>query len=63
MRNFDQPLSTAGGRDAEADAERLLAAYSGARFDGIPNAFGTGRVGQSEQGGSFPSFSQEPAAS
>lgn len=59
MRNFDQPLSTAGGRDAE----RLLAAYSGARFDGIPNAFGTGRVGQSEQGGSFPSFSQEPAAS
>ena len=63
MRNFDQPLFTAGGWDAEADAERLLAAYSGARFDGIPNAFGTGRAGQSEQGGSFPSFSQESAAS
>lgn len=29
----------------------------------IPNAFGTGRAGQPEQGGSFPSFSQEPAAS
>lgn len=40
-----------------------MAAYSGVRFDGIPNAFGTGRAGQPEQGGSFPSFSQEPAAS
>ena len=47
MRNFDQSLSTAGGRG----------------FDGIPNAFGTGRAGQSEQVGSFPSFSRESATS
>lgn len=63
MRNFNQPLPTAGESGATADAERILAAYSGVRFDGIPNAFGTGRAGQPEQGGSFPSFSQEPAAS
>ena len=47
MRNFDQSLSTAGGWG----------------FDGIPNAFGTGRAGQSEQVGSFPSFSRESATS
>lgn len=63
MRKFNQPLPTAGESGATADAERILAAYSGVRFDGIPNAFGTGRAGQPEQGGSFPSFSQEPAAS
>lgn len=63
MRNFNQPLPTAGESGATADAERILAAYSGVRFDGILNAFGTGRAGQPEQGGSFPSFSQEPAAS
>jgi len=63
MRKFNQPLPTAGESGATADAERILAAYSGVRFGGIPNAFGTGRAGQPEQGGSFPSFSQEPAAS
>ena len=63
MRSFNQPLPTAGESGATADAERILAAYSGVRFGGIPNAFGTGRDGQPEQGGSFPSFSQEPAAS
>ena len=63
MRNLNQPLPTAGESGATADAERILAAYSGVRFGGIPNAFGTGRAGQPEQGGSFPSFSQEPAAS
>jgi len=59
MRNFNRfPAANASwGAGTEQ-----LAASSGAHFDSVPNAFGTGRAGQSEQVGSFPSFSREFAA-
>lgn len=60
MRNFNRfPAASA----AWSAGTEQLAASSGAHLDSVPNAFGTGRAGQSEQVGSFPSFSREPATS
>jgi len=60
MRNFNRfPAASA----AWSAGTEQLAASSGAHLDSVPNAFGTGRAGQSEQVGSFPSFSREPVTS